>query len=116
MRKIVNIYIVCDLDAWTKKPTDNFKFKNWLFGANSIVKYNDKEKYLYSGYGITFDSSAAWSFNNDTGRNVIISGSSSNSDNRKNNFLMLGKSPSSRVNETFVSPEKTLALILVKQT
>ena len=116
MRKIVNIYIVCDLDAWTKKPTDNFKFKNWLFGANSIVKYNDKEKYLYSGYGITFDSSAAWSFNNDTGRNVIISGSSSNSDNRKNNFLMLGKSPSSRINGTFVSPEKTLALILVKQT
>ena len=26
--KIVNAYIVYDLDAWAKYPTNNFKFKN----------------------------------------------------------------------------------------
>ena len=36
--KIVNVYIVYDLDAWPRKPTNNFKFKNSLFGATSIIK------------------------------------------------------------------------------
>ena len=49
-------YIVYDLDAWPKNPTNNFKFKNCLFGATSVVKNRDKEKYVYSGYRITFDS------------------------------------------------------------
>ena len=48
--KIVNVYIVCDLDAWPKNPTNNFKLKNCLFGATSVVKINDKEKYIYSDY------------------------------------------------------------------
>ena len=50
------VYIVYDLDAWPKNPTNNFKFKNCLFGATSVVKNSDKEKYMYSGYRITFDS------------------------------------------------------------
>ena len=29
--------------------TNNFKFKNCLFGATNIVKNSDKEKYVYSG-------------------------------------------------------------------
>ena len=36
--KIVNVYIVCDLDAWPRNPNNNFKLKNSLFGAISIVK------------------------------------------------------------------------------
>ena len=78
------------IDVWPKDPSDNFKFKNCLFGATNIVKNSDKEKYLYSGYGITFDSGSFWSFDIDAARNVIIFGfdnsSSSHSDNRKNNF------------------------------
>ena len=31
------------------------KFKNCLFGATNIVENSDKEKYVYSGYGITFE-------------------------------------------------------------
>ena len=44
--KIENVYIVYDLDAWSQDPTNNFKFKNWLFGATSKVKSSDKEKYV----------------------------------------------------------------------
>ena len=56
LTKIVNVYIVYDLDAWPKNPTNNFKFKSCLFGASNTVKNSDKEKHVYSGYGITFGS------------------------------------------------------------
>ena len=44
LTKILNVYIVYDLDAWQKNPTDNFKYKNCLFGEANIVKNSDKEK------------------------------------------------------------------------
>ena len=72
--KIVNVYIVYDLDACSRIPTSNFKFKNFLFGATSIVKNSDKEEYVKSGYGIIFDSAGSWSFNNDSYWNVIVFG------------------------------------------
>ena len=56
LTKIVNVYIVYDLDTWPKNPTNNFKFKSCLFGASNTVKNSDKEKHVYSGYGITFGS------------------------------------------------------------
>ena len=52
---------------------------------------------MCSGYGIAFDRAASWSFGNDFARNNLIFGvknsSSSHTDNRKNNFLYLGKDP-----------------------
>ena len=38
LTKIINVYIVYDLDAWPRNSTNNFKFKNCLFGATNIVK------------------------------------------------------------------------------
>ena len=60
--RIVNVSIVYDLDAWPRNPTNNFKFKNCLFAATSVVKHSDKEKYIYSGYGITFNSAGFMEF------------------------------------------------------
>ena len=74
LTKIVNFYIVYDLDAWPRNPTNNFKFKNCLFRATRTLKNSDKEKYVYSGYGITFDSAGWWSFDNGNAGNVIIFG------------------------------------------
>ena len=91
LSKIVNVYIVYELYGWPKNPTNNFNFKNCLFGATSIVKSNDKEKYVDSDYGITFSSTDWWSFDNDTARIVIIFGVdnslSSYAGNRKNKFF-----------------------------
>ena len=72
LTKIVNVYTVYDLAAWLRNPTNNFKFKNCLFGATIIVKNSDKEKHVYSGWGITFDSAGSWSFISGTARNVIF--------------------------------------------
>ena len=52
LTKIVNVYIIYDLDAWPRNPINNFKFKNCLFGATSAVKNCYKERYVHSGYGI----------------------------------------------------------------
>ena len=67
-----------------------------MFRATNIVKNNDRKKYVYSSYGITFDGKGEWSFGNDFTRNVIILGvdnnSSSHTENLKNdffNFLLL---------------------------
>ena len=93
--KIVNAYIIYDVDAWPRNPTNNFKFKNCVFGAASIVKNINKEKWVYSGYGIAFDGAGLWNCGNNFARNVVIFGvdssSSSHADNRKNNFLLLGE-------------------------
>ena len=110
LAKIVGVYIIYDLDAWPTNPTNNSKFNNCLFGATNIFLKSDKEKYVYSGYGITFDRSGSRSFDNDFARNVIIFGaessSSSHSNNGKNNFLILGESPTDCINGSFGSPEK----------
>ena len=52
--KIVNVYILYDLEAWLRNPT-----KNYLFGATTVVKSSDKENYVYSSYEITFDSAGS---------------------------------------------------------
>ena len=53
MIKIVNVYIVYDLDVWPRNPNSNLKLKNCLFGANNVVKKSDDAKYVYSRYGKT---------------------------------------------------------------
>ena len=106
------------LDAWSRNPTNNFKLINCLLGATSIAKNSDKERYVYRGYGITFDSTGSWSFNYETARNGIFFGvdnsSSSYVDNRKNNFLILSEGPIFGINESFGSPEKSFSINFIK--
>ena len=64
LTNIANAYIVYDLNAWTGNPTKSFKFKDCLFGATNIIENSDKERYVYSGYGITLDNADLWSFDN----------------------------------------------------
>ena len=120
LTKIVIIYTLFDLDDQQKSPTNNFKFKNCLFGATNIVKNSHKEKYVSNEYGITFDTAGSWHFGNNFVRSVVIFGidnsSSSHADNRQNNFLVLGDDQTYGINGGFGSPEKSLVLILLKQT
>ena len=47
LTKIVNAYIVYDLVVWSRNPTNDFKFKNCLFGATYIVKNSDKKSFEF---------------------------------------------------------------------
>ena len=88
-RKIVNIYIVFEISqnySISSYPT----LENCLFGAVSLTKYADIDKYKYFGYGIGFDRHRESSFGNGYGRNCIIFGadlsSSSPHDNNKKKY------------------------------
>ena len=109
--KIENLYIAYDLDNWPRDPTKNFKFKNCLFGATSVVKNSDIEKYVYSGYGAKF---------NIVGFGVLITtlleifgidnSSSSPAKNCKNNFSVPGEGPTFVINGSFCLPDKNFSI------
>ena len=73
---------------------------------------------VYSGYRLTFDSAGSWSFDNDFAINIrsfgVDNSSSSHSDNRQNNFLILGEDPTYGVNGSFGSPEKKFNINFTK--
>ena len=71
---IVNIYIVYEMSA-SSSHTGNPMLKNLLFGAVTLTKNADIDKYEYSAYGIGFDRKSSFSFpSGEFGQNVIIFG------------------------------------------
>ena len=73
-RTIVNIYIVYELDASSSRNNDP-TLKNLFFGAVTLTKDADIDKYGYSGYGIAFDRKSSFSFpDGGFGQNAIIFG------------------------------------------
>ena len=58
---IVNIYIVYELGASSSHNNDP-NLKNCLFGAVTLTKNADIDKYGYSDYGIGFDRRSSFSF------------------------------------------------------
>ena len=110
--KIVNAYIVYDLNDWPKNPFNNFKLKNCLFGATNIRKNSNKSQWLYTGYTIVFGGGGLWSFGNDFARNVVIFSDhntlSSHADNHKNNFLVISEGPTYDINRSFGAKEKNV--------
>ena len=93
--KVVNIYIAYELGASSSSDSDP-ALKNCLFGAVTLTKNADIEKYGYPGYGIEFDRRSSFSFPvTGFGQNVLIFGvdmsSSPHIDNKKKDILVLGK-------------------------
>ena len=104
--KIVNIYIVYELGASSSHINDP-TLKNCLFGAVTLTKNTDIDKYKYSDYGIGFDRRSSFSFpGGGYGQNVLIFGvdmsSSAHVDNNNNkkDILVLGKGPTQGLEST----------------
>ena len=111
MEVVVNIYIVYEISK-SINISDYPTLENCLFGAVSLTKKADIDKYGYSGYGIGFDSYGSFSFpRTGLGRNVTIFGvdmsSSTKIDNRKKDILILDKGPT-QVLEHTLSAEKNV--------
>ena len=107
--KIVNIYI--DYEISQNYSISSYRtLEDCLFGAVSLTKNADIDKYKYSGYGIGFDRQGEFSFGNGLGRNCVIFGadmsSSSHAINKKNNILVLGKDFVQGTNGTTIYAEK----------
>ena len=91
---------------------------NCLFRVVSVTKNADIDKYKYSGYGIGFDRGGNYLLPSGRfDRTVIIFGvdmsSSVHVDNKGKDILILGSSPTQRLDEHSLTPEKYIQLILL---
>ena len=116
--KVVNIYIVYEISQ-SINVSDYPTTENCLFGAVSLTKNADIDKYKYSGYGIGFDRHGSFSFpSTGLGRNVIIfevdMSLSTKFDNRKKDILILGKGPTQGLEHT-LSAEKMYSINFTEQ-
>ena len=76
-----------------------------MFGAVTLTKNADIDKYRYSGYGTEFDRRSSFSFpGGGFGQNVLIFGaemsSSPHIDNKKKDILVLGIGPTQGLEHT----------------
>ena len=53
---VVNLYILCKLDTWSRNLKTNFMLGNCLVGAVKLTKNVGPGKYGHTGYGIGFDT------------------------------------------------------------
>ena len=85
--------------------------ENCLFGAVTLTKNADIDKYGYSGYGIGFDRKTVFSFPSGGFRqNVMIVGADmSSSSNKKKDILIPGKRPTQGLEHT-LSAEKIYSI------
>ena len=118
---IVRIYIVYSLSQKTIN-SDNV-LKNCLFDTIKVTKPGDTidtDKYIYSGYGLGFNSTSQFSHpQGGMARNIIIFGvdlsNSVHATNKTQNILILGHGLTQKVNNTAIYAEKCIYLILVQK-
>ena len=106
-KKKVNIYIIYEYGASSSLNNDP-TLKHCLFGAATVTKNADIDKYGYSGYGIGFDRKRVFSFpSGGFGQNIIIFGanmsSSAHIDTKKKGILVLGKGPTQGLGHTLTA-------------
>ena len=117
--KIVNIYI--DYEISKNYSISSYPALEYcLFGADSLTKNADIDKYKYSGYGIGFDRHGEFSFGNGLGKNCImfgadLSSSSPHDNNKRNDILVLGKDFVQGINGTTLYAEKLYKINFIKK-
>ena len=112
-KKIVHIYIVYELGASSSNVNDP-TLKICLFGAVTLTKNVDIDKYGHSGYGTEFDKRGSFSFpSGGFGQNVLIfvvdMSSSTHIDNKKKDILVLELEPTQGLEHTLTA-EKMCAI------
>ena len=101
---------VYKLDKWSRDLNSNFTLTDCLFGGVKLAKNSEPDKYLYSAYGIGFNSRSVFSLTDDNvGKYVIIFGTHMNSsvhnDNKNKYILILDKDPMQGLDNTTLTGE-----------
>ena len=95
---VINLFIVYELDTWSRDYNIDFTMKNCLFGSKKLTKNFDPDKYKHSGYDLGFDSRSEFTLPDASmGKNVIKFGVDMSSSvhivNKKKDILILCKNP-----------------------
>ena len=105
MKKQYIIYIIYELGASSSHNNDP-TLKKYLFGAVTLTKNVDVDKYGYSGYGTGFDRRSRFSFpGGGFGQNALIFGVdvsfSTHIDNKKKRHISSQKRTNTRIRTYF---------------
>ena len=106
--KIVNIYIVYEINKKDNTKSSDSTLENCLFVAVTLTKTVNIDKYGYSGYGIGFDRKSSFTFSGGRfGQNVLICGVdmsySAHIDDKKKDILVLGRGPTQGLKHTLTA-------------
>ena len=74
-KKVVNIYIVYEINLWPFNVSEDLALENYLFGAVKLTKnITDFGKYKYFRYGIGYDARRGFTLSDGRGfgKYVII--------------------------------------------
>ena len=109
-KNVLNFFIVYELGTWPRDLDSTFSLRGCLFGGVKLAKNADSDKYVYSGYGIGFDTRIEYSLpNGSVGKNITIFGVDISScvdiDNKEKDILILGKGPTQGLNDTTLAAE-----------
>ena len=105
--EVINIYIVYEINKKENTINNIPTLENCLFGAVTLTKNADIEKYGYSGCGIGFNRRSSFSFpDGEYGHNMSISGLDMSS---SVHILVLGKRPTQEL-ESIVTAEKMYSI------
>ena len=104
-KKVINIHIFYTLGPQLRNLNIDFKLSNCLLGSLKLTENTYLDKYIYTGYGIGFDSCGEYSLIfGSIGKNVIIFGvdlsSSVHIDDKGKYILILGKGPTQGLDST----------------
>ena len=106
--KIVNIYIVYEINKKDNPITSDPTLENCLFGAVTLSKNVNIDRYGHPDYGIGSDRKRSFSFSGGRhGQNVLIFGVdmrfSAHIDNKKKDILVLGLVPTQELEHTLTA-------------
>ena len=112
--KVLHTYIVYEIFSYSSSINDPL-LENDLFGAVTLTKNPDIDKYRYSDYGIGFDRRVSFSFpGGGFGKNVIIfvayMSSSIHFDNKGKDIVILGIGPTQGLDEHSLTAEKVYSI------
>ena len=98
------------LNPWLGNLNKDFMLKNCFFGSVKLTINADRDQYIYSRYGIGFDSRSEFSFTDGKMRkNVIVSGidmsSSVHISNKNKGILILGERQTQGLDDTTLKAE-----------
>ena len=80
-RDIINVFIVYELDTWSRDLNSDFSLNDCLFGdvklakIANLIQTSDPDKHVYTDYSIGFQSHSEFPLpDGSAGKNVIIVG------------------------------------------
>ena len=114
---VVNLFIVYELDRWSKDLNADLTLKDFLFGAVKFTKNAVPDKYSYSRYSIGFDSRSHFLYRGfHWGKNFVFFGVDNSSwahtDNKKKDMIVLGEGPPQELDGTTIRADATNILLI----